>query len=155
MRTQLISLAVAAAILQAPRLNGQAIPRTVGHNSAEAVARVMANAQVLHLTAAQNAKLSELQSVFTRRETRLIRAGWVGTPGRAGIPAFKKIRIAPRPELYTEVRTENRLLALDRVPGKAVPRLERTRVIRLVQQPCPFTFLASDQLAKAHEFLVQ
>lgn len=155
MRTQLLGLALVAAMVHAPRLHGQSIGMPVGHNSAKAVSLVMANAAGLKLTPAQIARLQELQAAFDRRETRRVRVGWIGTGGRGGMAAYRTVRVAPDPDLYTRTETRTRLVASDRVPGKSVPRLQQTRIIRLIQQPCPFTFLAASQLEKAHELFVQ
>ena len=155
MRTQLIGLALAVALVQAPALRGQEYAATMSHNSVAAVTRVLANGEALQLTPTQIATLTELRSRFTREQTRLVRVGWVGGPGKAAAPRYERVLVAARPDHYSTVTIRTRIAGFDRVPGKAVPRVERTRTVRLVERPCPFRFLAAEQIDRVHDLLTQ
>ncbi len=155
MRNQLIGLALAVALTQAPSLQGQLHPAILNHNSVAAVTRVLANGETLRLTPAQVVTLTELRSRFTREQTRLVRVGWRGAPGKVAVPQYQRVQVAPRPDHYALVTVRTSIAGFDRVPGKAVARVSRVQVISLVQRPCPFIFLASEQIAKVHDLLTQ
>ena len=154
MRTHMMTWALAAVLTFPAVLPAQNVTM-LSHNSPEAVARLLENQAALQLTTAQVERLNQLQVEFTREQTRLVVVGWLGAPGKARVPRFERVRVAPRPDRYTEVRMISRVVAFNRVPGKAVPRLARTPVYQLVERPCPFTFLAGAQLDKAHELLTR
>ncbi|MEP7325869.1 MAG: hypothetical protein ABI836_07975 [Gemmatimonadota bacterium] len=155
MQNLLIGLTLAAALARVPSLQGQEHPAMLNHNSVAAVTRVLENGPTLRLTPAQVVTLTELRSRFTREQTRLVRVGWLGGPGKVAVPRYQRVLVAPRPDHYALVTVRTSIAGFDRVPGKAVPRLNRARVISLVQRPCPFTFLASEQIAKVHDLLTQ
>ncbi len=155
MRTLLIGVALAATLAHASTLQGQERAAMLSHNSVAAVTRVLANGETLRLTPAQVTTLTELRSRFTREQTRLVRVGWIGGPGKAVVPQYERVVVAPRPDHYALVTVRTAIAGFDRVPGKPVPRLNRVRVVSLVQRPCPFTFLATGQVDKVHELLTQ
>lgn len=152
MRTHMMTWALAAALSFPAALSAQRVTM-LSHNSPEAVARLLENQAALQLTTAQVERLNRLQVVFTREQTRLVRVGWLGAPGKAQVPRFERVRVASRPDHYAETRMISRVVDFNRVPGKAVPRLARTSMVRLVERPCPLTFLSGTQLDKAHELL--
>lgn len=126
--------------------------RTV-HNSAAAVALVLKNSATLGLNQLQVDRLIALEERLTRNETRLFRTGWLGTPGKARSPRYERIRVAPHADVYAETRDVVKVVSYSRVPGKFVPRLARTAIVTLVDQPCPFAFLASEQITMVHALL--
>jgi len=154
MRTNMMTWMLAVALSFPAALSAQSVA-VLSHNSPEAVARLLENRGALQLTTTQVERLNQLQVGFTRGQTRLVRVGWLGAPGKGSVPRYERVRVASRPDRYMEVRMASRILAMDRVPGKAVPRLVRTHEYRLVERPCPFTFLAGAQLDKAHELLTR
>jgi hypothetical protein len=154
MRTHMMSWALAAALTFPAVLPAQNAT-VLSHNSPEAVARLLQNQDALQLTTAQVDRLNQLQAEFTREQTRLVTVGWLGAPGKARVPVYDRVLVAPRPDHYAEARMTSRIVAFTRVPGKTVPRLERAVVYQVVERPCPFTFLAANQLDKAHELLTR
>jgi hypothetical protein len=151
----LLLWAVAAGVIFPAGLNAQNNTAILNHNSTEAVSTVLAHQQVLQLDSAQLHQLNELQAKLEREQTRLVFAGWRGAPGKNATPRFARERIAARPDHYVQTRMTARIIAFDRVPGKAVPRIRRGRVTRLVESPCPFGFLTSTQLELVHGFLTR
>ena len=154
MRTHMMSWALAAALTFPAALPAQNAT-ILNHNSPEAVARLLENQDALQLTTAQVERLNQLKVAFTREQTRLVTAGWLGAPGKARVPQYARVRVTPRPDHYAEARTSSKVVAFNRVPGKAVPRTVRTLEYQVVERPCPFTFLAGAQLDKAHDLLTR
>lgn len=151
MRGYILSIAMVATFAVTRSLPAQDTPTV--HNSAAAVALVLQNSAPLGLNQSQVDRLIALEERFIREETRLVRTGWFGSPGKARFPRYERIRVAPRADNYTETRDVVRVVSHSRVPGKFVPRLTRTPVVSLVDQPCPFAFLAGEQIAMVHELL--
>ena len=152
MRTHMMKWMLAAAICFPVALSAQNVTM-LSHNSPEAVARVLQNQAALQLTTAQVERLNQLLAELTREQTRLVTAEWLGAPGKARVPRYERVRVAPHPDRYTEITMVPKIVAFNRVPGKAVPRLAQIPVFQLIERPCPFTFLAGAQLDQAHELL--
>ncbi|HEV8122670.1 MAG TPA: hypothetical protein VGP80_00330 [Gemmatimonadales bacterium] len=152
MRTHMMKWMLAAAICFPIALSAQNVTM-LSHNSPEAVARVLENQAALQLTTAQVERLNQLLAELTREQTRLVTAEWLGAPGKARVPRYERVRVASHPDRYMEITMVPKIVAFNRVPGKAVPRLAQIPVFQLIERPCPFTFLAGAQLDQAHELL--
>ena len=155
MRTNILFWVMATGIAFPTGLYAQDKGMVWSHNSTEAVSMVLDYQDQLQLSPAQLDQLKELQSTFNREQTRLVVVGWKGAPGKSATPRYERVRVAVRPDRYTETPTSFRMGSFDRVPGKMVPRLSRDRVTRLLERPCPFAFLASDQLDQVHQLLTR
>lgn len=155
MRANSLFWALATAIAVPAGLAAQDTGRVLSHNSTEAVTVVLAHQDVLQLSVTQLDQLRALQARFDRQQTRLAMVGWRGAPGKSRVPRYERLRVPAGPERYTETRTIVRIVSFDRVPGKTVPRIQRTRVTRLVDPPCPFSFLADNQLELVHGLLAR
>ena len=155
MRANTLLWALATACAVPAGLAAQDAGRVLSHNSTEAVSMVLAHQEELQLSPAQLARLTELQSTFAREQTRYVLVGWKGAPGKNATPRYAKIRVTPRPDRYVQSRASFRIRDFERVPGKAVPRLIRSRVVQLVERPCPFAFLAGNQLDLVHSLLAR
>lgn len=155
MRANILCWAVATAIAVPAGLAAQDTGGVLSHNSPQAVSRVLAHQDVLHLSDAQLNQLRALQTRFDRRETRLVMVGWKGVPGKSRTPRYERVQVPAEFERYVETGTIVRIRSFDRVPGKTVPRFQRTRLTRLVDPPCPFSFLADNQLELVHELLAR
>jgi hypothetical protein len=155
MRMNILFWALATGIAFPTGLFAQDNGTVLSHNSTEAVSMVLAHQVELQLSPAQLEHLKELQSTFAREQTRFVLVGWKGAPGKNATPRYEKIRVAPRLDRYIQTRASFRIRAFDRVPGKAVPRLIRNRVIQLVERPCPFAFLEGSQLDLVHGLLAR
>jgi hypothetical protein len=151
MRGIILPFAMAATVAVTRSLPAQNTP--TAHNSAAAVALVLRNSAPLGLNQLQVDRLIVLEERFIREETRLVRTGWFGAPGKARFPRYARIRVAPQGDAYTETRDVVKVLSYNRVPGKLVPRLARIPVVSLIDPPCPFAFLAGEQVAMVHELL--
>lgn len=155
MRTNILFWVMATGIGFPTGLYAQDKSMVRSHNSTEAVSMVLAHQDELQLSPAQLEQLKSIQSTFDRDQTRLILVGWRGAPGKSATPRYERTRVAARPDRYTVTRTSFRIRSFDRVPGRMVPRLSRDRLTRLVERPCPFAFLASDQLDQVHQLLTR
>ena len=155
MRANILYWALATAIAVPAGLAAQDTGGVLSHNSTEAVSRVLAHQDVLHLSDAQLDQLRALQTRFDRQETRLVMVGWKGALGKSRTPRYARLHVPAAPERYVETGTIVRIRSFDRVPGKTVPRIQRTPVTRLVDPPCPFSFLADNQLELVHELLAR
>jgi hypothetical protein len=155
MRTNILFWAMVTGIAFPTGLFAQNNGMVLSHNSPEAVSAVLTHQEELRLSPAQLEHLQQLHRTFIREQTRFVQVGWKGAPGKNATPRLEKVRVAPRPDRYIRTRTTFRIRAFDRVPGKAVPRLVRNRVIELVEQPCPFAFLEGSQLDLVHGLLAR
>ena len=155
MRTNILFWAMVTVVTLPAGLFAQDNGRVLSHNSTEAVSVVLAHQDELQLSPAQLEQLKKLQSTFVREQTRRVVVGWRGAPGKNATRRYERVRVAARPDRYTETRTRFRIRSFDRVPGKMVPRLSRERMTRLVERPCPFTFLASAQMDQVHQLLTK
>jgi hypothetical protein len=155
MRTNILFWVMATGIGFPTGLYAQDKGMMRSHNSTEAVSMVLAHQDELQLSAAQLEQLKGIQSTFDREQTRLTRVGWRGAPGKSATPRYETVRVAARPDRYTETRTNFRIRSFDRVPGKMVPRFSREQEISLVERPCPFTFLAGAQMDQVHLLLTR
>ena len=155
MRANTLFWALAAAIAVPAGLAAQDTGRVLSHNSTEAVNVVLAHQDMLQLNDAQLDQLRALQTRFDRQQTRVVMVSWRGAPGKSRTPRYERVPVPAGPERYVETRTIARIRSFDRVPGKTVPRIQRTRVTRLVDPPCPFSFLADNQLELVHELLAR
>lgn len=153
MRTNILFWALASGMVLPAGLYAQDNVRVLSHHSVEAVDAVLAHQVRLQLSSTELERLKDLHTKFDREQTRLVRVGWRGAPGKTANARYERRRVPARPDQYIETRTMVRISSFDRVPGKTVPRVRRTRVTRLVEPPCPFAFLAGSQMEQVHGLL--